>query len=270
MEKINRNKKIRGSVFVIVLTLNILLGACNLQLLPTGDPNTQTVTSLNTIRIGVDAILPPFEVTDSVSNDLVGFDIDLIKTVAAQAGLNVEFVNNSYSQIITMVGKCQIDAAISAIANTDVLKQHMNFSDNYFTTSNVLVVKKSNITVTSLDTLTGLTVGTQSGSPGELESRKISGVLLKTYPSFGLAFLEMVSGYTQAVIADKPHALIYVDSKPNNLKIIGEGFGSVNYTIAICNKRGDLVDSFNLGLKTVKEDGTLEKLSKKWLINVGQ
>ena len=260
-----------AAVFFSVLTMNLILAACVIQKSsPTLTPGDLTVNPDKSIRIGLDSSLPPFEATDPYSNDVVGFDIELIKSVAEKTGLKLEFVNNPYSQLIAMVSKCQLDAAISAIAISDSLKQQLYFSDVYYTSSNVLVVKKGNITITGLDTLSGVNVGTLAGSPSESDIRKIPGIQLNTYPSFGLAFFDMISGYTQAVIADKLHALTYVEIKPNNLRIIGDEFGVVNYGIAICKKRGDLVEIFNNALAELKIDGTLKKLTEKWLTQVGQ
>jgi ABC-type amino acid transport substrate-binding protein len=218
----------------------------------------------------VDANLPPFEMLDSNTNELVGFDIELIKAVAERTGLEIEFVNNGYSQIITMISKCQLDAGISAIAIVDVLKQQMDFSDPYYTTGQVLVVKKGNITITGMDTLSNMMVGTQEDTPSQIEIGNIPGAQVQIYQSFNLAFQDLITGYIDAVIADKPHALIYVEKKPNNLKIVGEEFGSVNYVIAVCKNRPDLVEIFNNGLADITADGTLGKLTQKWITNSGQ
>ena len=187
------NKRKLGFGVVFVLSLNSVISGCGKQ--PSSSVNLvagSNDANIN-IRVGVDAILPAFESTIG-SNELQGFDIDLINSLTDQAGLKVEFVNNAYRQIISMVAKCQLDAAISAIA-ISILQQQMNFSDAYYTTSNVLVVKKGNIAITNLDNLAGVLVGTQAGSPSESEAQKIPGIQLKSYPSFGLAFLDMLSGY---------------------------------------------------------------------------
>ena len=51
----------------------------------------------------------------------------------------------------------------------------------------------------------------------------------------------------------------------NNLKIVGEPFASVDYNIAVCKDRPDLLDQINGGLAAVQGNGTLTKLTRKWL-----
>jgi ABC-type amino acid transport substrate-binding protein len=255
---------------IALLLISILLAACGAKSSPTQESSADAPTSLPKIRIGVDANLPPFEMLDSNTNELVGFDVELMRAIAEKIGFEVEFLNTGSSQLITLVSQCQLDAGISAIAITDGLKQQMDFSDPYYTTGQVLVVKKGNIVITGLDTLSDMTVGTQAGSLSEIEIWKIPGAQAETYSSYNLAFQDLITGYIDAVIADKPHALIYVEKKPNNLKIVGEEFGSVNYGIAICKDRADLVGLINNGLASVTADGTLEKLTQKWLTNDSQ
>jgi ABC-type amino acid transport substrate-binding protein len=67
-----------------------------------------------------------------------------------------------------------------------------------------------------------------------------------------------------AVIADHPRAWNFVKVKPNNLKIIGEEFGSVPYAIAFCKSQNEILQKLNSSLAEFKKDGALDKLIKKW------
>ncbi len=263
-------KAVKKSQLVIaaLLSFSMLITACGVRGSPTQASSTGTTNSLPKIRIGVDANLPPFALTDATQNELSGFEIDLIKAIADKAGFQIEFVNTAYSQMITMINKCQIDAAISSIPISNELKQQLNFSDSYYTTRDVLVVKQGNITITSREKLTGMLVGTLTGSQSIIETGTTV-FQLAAYPSFNLAFQDLITGYIDAVIADKPHAQIYVETKPNRLKIIGEEFGTVNYGIAICKNSRDLLDSINNSLTEIKADGTMDKLTQKWLKDGG-
>jgi polar amino acid transport system substrate-binding protein len=252
-------KKIPSALLALLL-VSLVGAACG----------PQTPASAPKVRVGVDATLPPFETLDPATNNPVGFDIDLIQAIARKTGLNIELVNKDASQVIAMVGQCQLDAGISAIAISAALEQKMDFSDPYYTTSQVLVVKKGNIVITGLDTLTGMLVGTQAGTPSEIEAGKQPGVQVQVYPSFYLAIQDLITGYTDAVIADRPHALVDVNKKPNNLKIVGDAFGSVNYGIAVCKQQAALLGSLNTGLAALKADGTLDRLIQKWITSSGQ
>jgi polar amino acid transport system substrate-binding protein len=217
------------------------------------------------VRFGTDATYPPFETV--VNKQITGFDIELMKAIAAKANLEVEFVNNGYPQVLAGMAECQFDGAISAIAVTDKLAEQMSFSDVYFSIGQVVVVKQGNITILGRDSLAGMTVGAQKGTTSASELEQINGVKARIYASPDLVFQDLINGLIDAVIADKMVALSFANQPSNQLKIVGDEFAIENYAIAICNQKPDLLKQVNDGLKAVKANGALTKLVKKWLTN---
>jgi polar amino acid transport system substrate-binding protein len=84
------------------------------------------------VRIATDATWPPFEYVDEQTMDIVGFDIDLIKAIADEAGLDIEILNVAWDPLLAGMAQCQYDAAISAMTITDERKEVMLFSNPYF------------------------------------------------------------------------------------------------------------------------------------------
>jgi polar amino acid transport system substrate-binding protein len=218
------------------------------------------------IRIGTDATFPPFELVDETTKEITGFDVDLMKAVAAKAGIEVEFINVGFDPLLAGIAQCQYDGGIAAITITDERKQQMAFSDPYFDAGQVVVVKQNNTDIQGKANLSGKTVGSQIGTTGAMEVEKIEGAKLKTYDTFGLAFQDLINGQIDAVIADNSPAVSYVDKNAGKLKIVGEMFTSESYGIAVCNKQADLVQKLNQGIAAVKADGTLDKLIQKWIV----
>lgn len=231
----------------------------------TPTPSAKTPTPLPKFRIGVAPSLSPFESLDPSRNELVGLDIDLMRAIAAKAGLQVEFVNIEFSQLITALSQCRLDGGISAIPISDALKAQMSFSEPYYTTEQMVVVKKGNVIIASRDQLADMTVGAQTGTPSEAEIKSIRGVQAKSYSNPYFAFQELAEGYTDAVVADTPRAVSAVGVKPNNLKTVGEPFGSVQYGIATCKTRAELAKKIDDGLAAIKADGTLNQLTQRWI-----
>ena len=258
------------SVTIVALLLpGIFAAACGVQTSPTPAPESYPPTASAKTRVGVTVGLPPFEIAGPDQNDLAGFDIELMKSIAIQTGLNVEFVNVGYDQLINSVGQCQLDMAISAIAINDGLKKQVDLSDAYFSAGQALVVKQGNITVTSLEKLTGMTVGAMAATPGETAVRAIAGAQAKFYPTYYQAFQDLITGNIDAVIADTFHAALYVGDKPNNLKVVGSPFGSVNFGMAVCKNEPELLKKLNAGIAATSANGTLKKLAQKWIPNNG-
>ncbi len=253
-------------LLVIVLLQGLCLTACDAP----GEPTPAYVsiaTRQSGLVVGVDANYPSFVAVDPNNVGFVGFDVDVMRAIAAKAGIDIEFASVGFNQLTTMVGRCQLQVGISAIAITDQLKQQMILSDPYYTTGQVVVVKKGNIKITDRSDLSGMTVGTQAKTLSEDEVRKITGANLIPYESYNLAFQGLIPGYIDAVVTDRPRALSFAQIKSNNLKIVGDEFGSVNLGVAICRTRTDLAAKINAGIAAVKSDGTINRLAKKWLTN---
>jgi polar amino acid transport system substrate-binding protein len=107
-------------------------------------------------------------------------------------------------------------------------------------------------------------VGTQDGTPSEIELEKIPAVQILDYATFALAMEDLINGYLDAVVIDYPHALTYVNVDRNNLKVVGDEFGRADYGIAVCKDRTELLEQFNTHLTAIRDSGRLDRLVKKW------
>jgi glutamine transport system substrate-binding protein len=218
--------------------------------------------NLPPIRVGVDATLPPFESEGNQANEFKGFDIDLMKSLANNAGYNVDFVNVPTSTLLTGVLNCAYAAGISAITITEPLKSQMAFSDPYLTVGMVVVVQKGNLGVARIDQLSGSVVGIENGSIGPA----LSGSQFVRFPTLDSAFQALSAGEIDAVAASAPRAAYYANIPANHLKVLEGSFGSQALGIAVCKNNQDLLEKINAGLVKMKADGSLEQLARKWKI----
>jgi polar amino acid transport system substrate-binding protein len=237
----------------VFLVVNILLTACG----GSGKPIK--------VRLGTDATFPPFELVDYNKKQLDGFDVELIKAIAAKSNLEVELVNVTFDKLLDGVAQCEYDGAISAITINPDRQKQMKFSNPYLTAGQVIVVKNGNVDITDQAKLAGKVVGAQRGTTSETAIKNISGVKYKPYRAFQYAFEDLKNGLIDAVIADKPLAWSYISKSEFSLKIVGGEFAKEDYAIAVCNQKSDLIQKFNNGITWVKLDGTLDALIKKWV-----
>jgi len=214
------------------------------------------------IRVATDATWPPFEYVND-AHEIVGFDIDLMNAVADEANLDIEFVNVVWDPLLTGMAQGTYDAAISSITITVDRQKDMLFSNPYYGAGQIVVVQKSNTTITSKDNLTG-EVGAQLGTTGAMEVEKIAGATLVNYDDIGLAFQALMNGQVNAVICDNPVAAQYVVTNPNELKIVGTVFTDEFYGIAVAKGQEDLLEKINEGLEKVLQEGIIQTLEEKW------
>ena len=237
-------------LFSIVMILSMVLSACS-----SGAANQAAK-----IRVATEATYPPFESVDENSKQLVGFDIDLFKAIAAKENLQVEFVNTPFDSVLAGISTCQFDAAISAMTITDERKKTMAFSDPYVNAGQLITVSVNNTDIKGVADLKGKKIAVQLGTTGEIEAKKIEGATVKPFDTADLAFLELVNGQVDATVVDSPTSMIYVNKYKDKIKAAGAPFTNEQYGIAVCKKNASLLKSINAGLAAVKADGTVEKL----------
>ena len=160
--------------------------------------------------------------------------------------------------MLPFIADCRLaDGGIAAITITDDLSPQMSFSQPYLTVGQVVVDQKRQYHHRRPGR-----VGRHDGRrPDELahtlQALMIPGAQLAEYASVDLALQDLVAGYIDAVIADTHSTQSAVNTRANNLKIVGEPFASVDYNIAVCKDRPDLLDQINAGLAAVQGNGTL-------------
>ena len=218
-----------------------------------------------TVRVVLDAPWPPFEMTDEQTKEVTGLDIDLMKAIAEKAGFEVEFINISFDSALAGLAQCQYDASISAITIDEDRKKQMLFSDPYFTAGQMVTVNTGNSDITGVESLVGKKVGAQIGTTGAIEAENIEGVIYSGYDSIDLAFLDVMNGQIDAVIADNTLAIGYIDQNPDKLKAAGDVFTGEDYGIAVCKEKPELLEQINEALADLKAEGYIDELSEKWL-----
>jgi ABC-type amino acid transport substrate-binding protein len=221
-------------------------------------------TTSSKVVVATDATWAPFEFVDEKTKDIVGFDIDLMNAIAKEGGFQVEYKNVPFDPLLAGMASGQYDAAISSITITDERSKNMLFSAPYFAAGQLVVVQNANTTIKSQADLKGKKVGAQVGTTGADEAQNL-GATLKTYDDIGSAYLDLVNGQIEAVVADNPLAVGYVKKYDGKIKSVGQPFTNEQYGIAVKKGNADLLAKINKGLKAVQDKGLISQYEQKWM-----
>ena len=217
--------------------------------------------------VGTDAAYAPFE-SQNEKGEIVGFDIDVVKAIAAKAGIQVKFVNTPWEGIFNTLQQGDRDMIVSAVTITDERKQTMDFSDPYFDAAQLIAVKETS-KVTKFADLKKLKVGVQTGTTGDEAVSKLMGktsTSIKRFESTPLALKELESGGVDAVVADNGVIAHYVANNPGGkFKTVSDKeFVPEQYGIAVKKGNAELLGKLNQGLAAIKADGTYNQIYAKY------
>lgn len=212
---------------------------------------------------------PPYESIDATGN-YVGFDIDVMEAIAAVAGFEVVWKEQSFDGIIAGLQAGQGDMAISGMNVNEERKLSVDFSDIYkagealYTA--VVLTEKGYATV---DDLTGLKIGVQTGTIQESAMNTIAAkynLTIESRTSFLTIIEDIKLGRLDALVIDYENATQYSIANPELGVFIIEDTeidGDTGTAIAF-PKGSEWVVKVNEALAQLKSDGTLEALDAKW------
>lgn len=228
------------------------------------------------LLVGSDIPYAPFEFTEPGSDEVKGFDVDLVKAIAATFGVtDVTFQRESFDTIFTSTAQGRFDLAASSITITDERKQTVAFSDPYFEANQSIMVLADDPkgldalagkTITPEEAATALegkTLGVQRGTTGAELGADVPGAKLSQFQIVDDAFNALVAGRVDAVVNDYAISAYATVAKPQ-LKVVAKVSPSESYGFAFPKESTALVEAFNEGLAAVKADGTYAEIYRKW------
>jgi arginine/lysine/histidine transporter system substrate-binding protein len=252
--------------FVLFLTMIMLVGllaACGTSKKENADTNNDK----KVLTMGTSADYPPFEfINTGKSKDIIGFDVDLAKTIAAKLGYEVKVKDIDFSGLIQSLKSGQVDFVLAGMTPTEKRKKNVDFSDIYYTAQH-MIVSKQDSGINTLEDLKGKTVGVQLGSIQEGKAKDINktvAIKIENRDRIPDIIQEIKAGRFDAAIIEDTVAKGYF-TKGKDLKgfTIGDNPDEAGSAIAF-PKNSDLTEKFNKELKKMKENGELNDLIVKW------
>lgn len=255
-------------------SLTVLACAALLTGCASNTPTSTAASSSNssdTLRVGMECNYAPFnwsttkegEYTQPISSAdyCDGYDVVVAKNLADKIGKKVEIVKLDWDNLILSLNNNQIDAVIAGMTATDERKQQVNFTDPYYVSEEVLIVKKDSqyTSATSLEDFKGATVQGQMNTIYDEVIDQIPGVNhMPAAETFPAAIQALQAGSVDAVTSELPVANGVVSANPD-LAVVrfaeGKGFkADTSVSIAVRKNDDELLNALQDALKTIDTD----------------
>jgi ABC-type amino acid transport substrate-binding protein len=213
--------------------------------------------------LGTSADYAPYEfhILEDGQDKIVGFDISLGQKIADDLGLELVIKDMNFDSILMELQQGTIDMAIAGIVPTEDRKEQVDFSQNYYTSKQTLVVLKENLDkYTSLDSFQGLPVGAQMGTVQEtLVNTVITGaqpVLLTKIPEL---IMDLKTGKVEAVCLVGTVADGYVATQDDLAIAMEVPYDGSLSAVAVAKGNTALLEAIDATIDQVLADGTMDQ-----------
>ena len=219
-----------------------------------------------TLKMGIEAAYPPFNNKDA-SGQVVGFDYEIGNALCAKMKVECEAVTSDWDGIIPALNARKFDFLISSLSITEERKQAVDFTDPYYSNKLQFLAAKNTEFKTDVASLKGKVIGAQRSTLAStwLEDKLGMDVDAKLYDTQENAYLDLVSGRVDAILADKYVSYEWLKSKDGQSYEFKGDPVEENDKIGIAVRKGDpLREKLNTALKEIIADGTYKKINDKY------
>lgn len=241
----------------MLLASLLLLVACG------GSSGENQVKSSGVLRVGTEGVYSPFSYHDA-NNELVGYDVDVAKAVGEKLGVRVEFVETPWDAMFAALEANRFDVVANEVTiNTDRQAKY-DLSKPYSVGEGVIVTCADNNSIKSLADLKGKVAAENATSNWSDIARK-AGASVEAVEGFTQAIKLLNRGRVDVVVNDSIAVYAYLaETGDKSVKIAGN-VGEKSEQGFAARKNSGLLPDLNKALDELRSDGTLAKISQKYL-----
>ncbi|SDC47518.1 ABC transporter substrate-binding protein/permease [Nocardioides lianchengensis] len=217
------------------------------------------------VRVGTEGTYPPFTFTDPETDELTGYDIEVMKAVGERAGWDLRFTQGTFDALFPALDAERIDVIANQVTINDEREARYLFTQPYTFSRGVIVTASDTDDITSLADLKGRTTA-QSETSNWAQVARDAGADVQSVEGFGPAAELLVQGRVDAIVNDNIAVLDYLASTGSDeIKIAGDAGEEVSRQ-ALVFRQGDeaLRDEADAALRELAADGTLAEISEDY------
>lgn len=211
---------------LMVATTVIAFSSCGGNNAPADD--LAEIKKNGVIKVGMECAYAPYNWTQATATATTvqlengsyadGYDVQIAKMIADSIGVELQIVPIEWDGLIPALQNGGIDMIIAGMSPTEERKLSIDFSDTYFDSNLVMVVRKGSTyeSATKLADFTGAKITAQINTFHYKVIDQIEGVNKQTeLESFAALMQALNSGAIDGYVCEKPGAVSAVASNPN-------------------------------------------------------
>ncbi|HWA51289.1 MAG TPA: ABC transporter substrate-binding protein [Dongiaceae bacterium] len=259
---------LKGALVALGLVAGIATG---LQSAAAQDSLLKKVLERGTLRVGTTGDYPPYSELDQANNTYKGYEIDVVTQLAADLGVNVEFVPTTWDTLGAGIQADKYDITASGITMTLERLKTVAFSDPYLDSPLVpLILKKDDGKYASWRDMDkeGIKLAVMAGTSAEESAKKSftkAEIVSITAPA--LDYQELLAGRVDAAITDTIFIKKALAQYADQVAVVGLDKPIEGQPISMMTLQGDQVwlNWINTWIKLKQQTGFFDSLFDKWI-----
>lgn len=214
--------------------------------------------SHSVVRMGTEGAYPPYNFIND-AGQVDGFERELGDELCKRAELNCEWVTNDWDSIIPNLVSGNYDTIIAGMSITDERDEVIDFTQDYYppTASRFMALSDD----------VDLAGGIIAAQVNTIQSAYVAetGATLLEFATPDETIAAVRNGEADAVFADADFLIPLSEESGGELILVGDGVplgGGVG--LGVRETDGELRSKFDAAITSMKDDGTLNTLLKKW------
>ena len=270
-------------LFVAAMMTALVLAACGADdsdSSSSSEGSDDQQASSDVLKVGMEAGYPPFNWTQQDdSNGAVkidgsaeyagGYDVEIAKKVAEGLGKELVIVKMAWDGLVPALQSGVVDAIIAGMSPTEERKESIDFTENYYTSDFVVVVKKGSPfeKAKTLADFEGAKITSQLGTTNYDVIEQIPNVKLQTaMEDFSAMRVAVQSGVIDGYVAERPEAVSATAANENFAYVeLEQGFKTDPADTAVAigvRKDYDLTEKMSEIIKTISEEERMKLMDE--------
>ncbi len=265
----------KNHFFKQLLILSVIFGlamastiqAASLQTELSRSSTIEAVKKRGVLKVGMD-IFQPWAMKDKTGK-LIGFEIDVARRLAADMGVEVEFVPTAWSGIIPALLSGKFDVIIGGMGITAKRALQVNFTIPYdYSGMSIVAHKEKAKGFTGLEAFDkeGVEIAVKTGTTAAAAAKKFfPKATLRMFETEPQAYQELRNGKVHALVGSAPlPAYEALNYKETLFLPVAETFTREPIGFALRKGDPDSLAFFNSWITTVDHEGWLKERHNYW------
>lgn len=210
--------------------------------------------------MATEAGFAPYEYSED-GTTVIGVDVDIANEIAKAMGKELEIQNTTFDGALLAVQQGKVDFAAAGISVTEDRKEKMDFTIEYATSKQVIVVNKDAGIINSVDDIKPETiVGVQMGNVADFYVTEEMECVVNQYNKFLEAAQDLKNDKIDCIVMDSLPAEEMVKLNPE-LVILEEELFTDKYAIAVQKGNTEMLNAINKVLEDLIAQGKIEEFT---------